>query len=75
MKKETYDFIRALLKFHMDELHATRLYLRHQLSLKPEHRVYDGTEDEAEEQLSKINLNMAQYEGAITDFAAQQPPI
>lgn len=60
---------------NMDELHATKLYLRHQLSIRPEHRVLQIPEDEAEQQLISINLNLTQYASALEDLVDQQPPI
>lgn len=75
MKKETYEFILALLYFNEDQLQANKLYLRHQLSLRPQHRVMELTEPDAESQLESINLQLSQYAGTIRDFIKTKPTI
>jgi len=50
MTNPTLLLIKDLVKREYNQVHATTLHLKHQLSLSPEYRIQEFTEDELREQ-------------------------
>lgn len=68
MTQTTYQFILALLSDSYDGLIASRLFLKHQLSLPQNHRIQADDEDLMMGEVKRLNIEIKKHETAIAEF-------
>lgn len=68
MTKEQFDFIEQSLHATFNTIFATKLYLEHQLSLHPMHRVIQEETEIIEDNLKLIKKQSNDYTKAIAEF-------